>query len=169
MHTFRLFRILENCYAAVPPEKAAEVYPTLGKRTQHSHRQMPPGFMQLLANCTWIRSHPSSSRNSSMRWNCHPKVRKPLIFHFLRVHLFRQDEHGSRHPCKAVTLPPLETGKEKVCYTLEQSQQFLDTLADAPLKWQVFFSLALLGGSRREALCGFEFENFDMEAHTVSV
>lgn len=73
------------------------------------------------------------------------------------------------NPCRAVTLPPLETGKEKVCYTLEQAQQFLDALADAPLKWQVFFSLALFGGFRREELCGFEFQDFDMEQHTVSV
>ena len=73
------------------------------------------------------------------------------------------------NPCRAVTLPPLETGKEKVCYTLEEAQAFLDTLADAPLRWQVFFSLALFGGFRREELCGFEFEDFDFERHTVSV
>lgn len=73
------------------------------------------------------------------------------------------------NPCRAVTLPPLETGKEKVCYTLEEAQAFLDALADAPLRWQVFFSLALFGGFRREELCGFEFEDFDFDRHTVSV
>ena len=73
------------------------------------------------------------------------------------------------NPCRAVTLPPLDTGKEKQCYTLEEAQTFLDALADAPIKWQVFFSLALFGGFRREELCGFEFEDFDHERHTVSV
>lgn len=73
------------------------------------------------------------------------------------------------NPCRAVKLPPLETGREKVCYTLEQAQQFLDALADAPVRWQVFFSLALFGGFRREELCGFEFQDFDMMEHTVSV
>lgn len=73
------------------------------------------------------------------------------------------------NPCRAVTLPPLDTGKEKVCYTLEEAQAFLDALADAPLRWQVFFSLALFGGFRREELCGFEFDDFDFEQHTVSV
>lgn len=73
------------------------------------------------------------------------------------------------NPCRAVTLPPLETGKEKVCYTLQEAQAFLDALTDAPLRWQVFFSLALFGGFRREELCGFEFEDFDFEQHTVSV
>lgn len=73
------------------------------------------------------------------------------------------------NPCRAVTLPPLETGKEKVCYTLEEAQAFLDALADAPLRWQVFFSLALFGGFRREELCGFEFSDFDFDRHTVSV
>lgn len=73
------------------------------------------------------------------------------------------------NPCRAVTLPPLETGKEKRCYTLEEAQAFLDALADAPLRWQAFFSLALFGGFRREELCGFEFEDFDFDRHTVSV
>lgn len=73
------------------------------------------------------------------------------------------------NPCRAVTLPPLESGKEKVCYTPEEAQAFLDALADAPVKWQVFFSLALFGGFRREELCGFEFSDFDFEEHTVSV
>lgn len=73
------------------------------------------------------------------------------------------------NPCRAVTLPPLEAGKEKVCYTLEEAQVFLDALMDAPLRWQVFFTLALFGGFRREELCGFEFQDFDFEQHTVSV
>lgn len=73
------------------------------------------------------------------------------------------------NPCKAVTLPPLETGKEKVCYTLEEAQAFLDALSEAPVRWQVFFSLALFGGFRREELCGFEFKDFDFEQCTVSV
>lgn len=73
------------------------------------------------------------------------------------------------NPCRNVTLPPLETGKEKTCYTLEEAQAFLDALAEAPLRWQVFFSLALFGGFRREELCGFEFQDFDFERHTVSV
>lgn len=73
------------------------------------------------------------------------------------------------NPCRAVTLPPLESGREKVCYTLTEAQSFLDALTDAPLRWQAFFSLALFGGFRREELCGFEFEDFDFERHTVSV
>lgn len=73
------------------------------------------------------------------------------------------------NPCRAVTLPPMETDKEKECYTLEEAQAFLDALVEAPLKWQVFFSLALFGGFRREELCGFEFSDFDFEQHTVSV
>lgn len=73
------------------------------------------------------------------------------------------------NPCRAVTLPPLDTGKEKQCYTMEEAQAFLDALVDAPLRWQVFFALALFGGFRREELCGFEFQDFDFDQHTVSV
>ena len=54
-------------------------------------------------------------------------------------------------------------------YTLEEARAFLDALIGAPLRWQAFFSLALFGGFRREELCGFEFEDFDFERHTVSV
>ena len=74
-----------------------------------------------------------------------------------------------KNPCRAVTLPAMRSGEEKKCYTLEEAQAFLDALASAPLRWQVFFSLALFGGYRREELCGFEFTDFDFDAHTVSV
>ena len=74
-----------------------------------------------------------------------------------------------RNPCRNVVLPPLERGGEKKCYTMEEAQAFLDALADAPLMWQCFFTLALFGGYRREELCGMEFRDFDFEACTVTV
>lgn len=73
-----------------------------------------------------------------------------------------------RNPCRTVILPPDET-QEKKCYTLDEAQAFLDALSDAPLKWQTFFTLALFGGYRREELCGFEFDDFDFDACTVTV
>lgn len=75
----------------------------------------------------------------------------------------------TKNPCRSVTLPPMRTGNEKVCYTMEEAQAFLDALTEAPLRWQTFFSLALFGGFRREELCGFEFKDFDFDAYTVSV
>lgn len=74
-----------------------------------------------------------------------------------------------RNPCRALTLPPLDNNQEKKCYTLEEAQEFLNALEDAPLKWQTFFSLALFGGYRREELCGFEFSDFDFDACTATV
>lgn len=73
------------------------------------------------------------------------------------------------NPCHGISLPPVETGSEKKCYTLEEAQAFLDALKNAPLKWQTFFSLALFGGFRREELCGFEFDDFHFDYQTVSV
>ena len=73
------------------------------------------------------------------------------------------------NPCQAVTLPRLETGKEKKCYTLEEAQAFLDALTAAPIEWQVFFSLALFGGFRLEEMLGFEFQDIDFERYTVTV
>lgn len=74
-----------------------------------------------------------------------------------------------RNPCTNVVLPPLERRKEKKCYTMEEAQAFLDALADAPLMWQCFFTLALFGGYRREELLAMEFQDFDYQACTVSV
>ena len=73
-----------------------------------------------------------------------------------------------RNPCRTVILPPEET-REKQCYTPDEAQAFLDALADAPLKWQTFFTLALFSGYRREELCGFEFDDFNFDACTVTV
>lgn len=73
-----------------------------------------------------------------------------------------------KNPCSVVTAPTLRQG-EKKCYDLETTQKFLDALAEAPLKYQVFFTLAIFGGYRREELCGFEFSDMDFENCTATV
>lgn len=148
---------------------------TLGKRTQHNYRQMTPRLYETIGHLYLDKITP---RQLQRFVNSLGEGESPLSPKYIKNHLSLISSVFTyavkmgmvqANPCRAVTLPPLETGKEKVCYTLEETQAFLDALANAPLKWQTFFSLALFGGFRREELCGFEFQDFDMEQHTVSV
>lgn len=155
---------------------------TLGKRTQHNYRQMTPRIYQSIGHLyldkitprqlqKFINSlgEPGANQVHPDRGLSPKSIKNHLSFVSAVFAYAIKMGMLQFNPCRAVSLPPLETGKEKVCYTLEETQQFLDALADAPLRWQVFFSLALFGGFRREELCGFEFQDFDMVEHTVSV
>lgn len=143
---------------------------SLGKRTQHNYRQMTPRIYAAIGHLYLDKITPRQIQRFINEMELSPKSKKNHLSLISSVFAYAiRMGMAQVNPCRAVTLPPLETGKEKVCYTLEQAQQFLDALADAPLKWQTFFSLALFGGFRREELCGFEFDDFDMEQHTVSV
>lgn len=155
---------------------------SLGKRTQENYKQMAPRvcgsighlymhkitprqvqkFINSLGEAGANQTHPDRGLSPKSIKN-HLSFISAVFAYAVKMGMLQYN------PCRAVTLPPLETGKEKICYTLEEAQTFLDALADAPIKWQVFFSLALFGGFRREELCGFEFDDFDMEQHTVSV
>ena len=143
---------------------------TLSKRTQHNYRQMAPRIYQAIGHLYLDKITPRQLQKFINGLELSPKSIKNHLSLISSVFTYAvKMGMVQANPCRAVTLPPLQTGKEKVCYSLEQAQQFLDALADAPLKWQVFFSLALFGGFRREELCGFEFQDFDMVEHTVSV
>lgn len=146
---------------------------TLARRTQAGYLQMAPRVYAAIGHLYLNKITPRQLQrfiNSLSGEGVSPKTVKNYLSLISSVFAYAvQMGMIQANPCRAVKLPPLEMGREKVCYTLEQAQQFLDALADAPVCWQVFFSLALFGGFRREELCGFEFEDFDMEQHTVSV
>jgi len=72
------------------------------------------------------------------------------------------------NPCSRVTLPAPEH-TEKEVYTLEEAQYFLDSLEQAPLEYQVFFTLAIFGGFRRGELLGLEWPDIDFDGQTVSI
>lgn len=154
----------------------------LGKRTQANYRQMAPRIYAALGHLYLDRITPRQiqkfinslgqpgANQIHQERGLSPKTIKNHLSMISAVFAYAVKMGMiQNNPCRAVTLPPLETGKEKTCYTLEESQAFLDALADAPLRWQVFFSLAMFGGFRREELCGFEFSDFDFDNHTVSV
>lgn len=74
----------------------------------------------------------------------------------------------SDNPCKYVIMPNMQQA-ERDCFTLEEAQQFLDLLQNAPVKYQAFFTLAMYGGFRRGELLGFEWKDIDFESGVVNV
>ena len=74
----------------------------------------------------------------------------------------------SNNPCRNVSVPKIEH-KEKQIYTVEEVNKFLTLLADEPLKYRVFFNLAVYSGFRRGELLGLEWKDVDFENNIISV
>ena len=74
----------------------------------------------------------------------------------------------SNNPCKNVSLPKI-VHKEKKIYKIEEVNKFLTLLADEPLKYCVFFNLAVYSGFRRGELFGLEWKDIDFENNIISV
>ena len=72
------------------------------------------------------------------------------------------------NPAARVTLPPMEQ-KEKEIYSLEEAQNFLDSLKEAPIKYQAFFVLAIYGGFRRGEMLGLEWSDLDFKNCVVTI
>ena len=72
------------------------------------------------------------------------------------------------NPCKRVTVPKGEK-KEKEIYTLEEVEKLFQLLETAPLKYRVFFTLAIYSGFRRGEMLGLEWKDIDWENCVISV
>lgn len=72
------------------------------------------------------------------------------------------------NPCSKVTIPKVEQ-KEKQIYTPEEVNKFLTLLKSEPLKYQVFFNLAVYSGFRRGELLGLEWKDIDFDDGIISV
>lgn len=74
----------------------------------------------------------------------------------------------SDNPCSRVTIPKVEQ-KEKKIYTVEEVTKFLELLEKEPLKYRVFFNLAVFSGFRRGELLGLEWKDVDFDNCVISV
>lgn len=72
------------------------------------------------------------------------------------------------NPCKNVSVPSGEK-KEKDIYTVEEVEKLLELLQPAPIKYRVFFTLALYSGFRRGELLGLEWKDIDWQNNIISV
>lgn len=72
------------------------------------------------------------------------------------------------NPCHNVTLPAPEEA-ERDCYNIEEAEQFLNLLEDEPIKWRVFFTLAIYGGFRRGELFGLEWKDINFDTGVITI
>ncbi|MDE7289972.1 MAG: site-specific integrase [Oscillospiraceae bacterium] len=74
------------------------------------------------------------------------------------------------NPCRNVTVPKGEA-KEKNIYTVEELAQIFELLdsEDVPVKYRVFFKLAVYSGFRRGELLGLEWKDINWEHNLISV
>lgn len=75
---------------------------------------------------------------------------------------------ASDNPCSKVTIPKVEQ-KEKQIYTTEEVTRLLSLLNSEPLKYRVFFTLAIYSGFRRGELLGLEWKDIDFANRIISV
>ena len=79
------------------------------------------------------------------------------------------------NPCSRVTIPKIDANgnaykkAEKHIYTKEETREFVQILAEAPMKYKVFFTLAIYTGCRRGELLGVEWKNIDFEQRTMMI
>ena len=72
------------------------------------------------------------------------------------------------NPCKKVSITRTDK-KEKQIYTLEEVEKLFELLEDAPMKYKVFFTLAIYSGFRRGELLGLEWKDIDFNNNVISV
>lgn len=72
------------------------------------------------------------------------------------------------NPCRKVTVPKGET-KEKNIYSLEELEQLMTLLENAPLKYRLFFTMVLYTGFRRSEMLGLEWKDIDWDNRVISV
>ena len=75
----------------------------------------------------------------------------------------------TKNPCTNVKLPP-EIHSEKKIYTPEQAEEFVDLLySEAPLKYQLFSTIAIICGLRRSEIVGLRYCDIDTDTHTLRI
>ena len=108
--------------------------------------------------------------NGRNKRNGKPLSRKTVVHHLS----FISDVFGyavkmdmlSDNPCQKVSVPK---GEKKEIYTLEEVEQLFELLEEAPMKYKVFFTLAIYSGFRRGELLGLEWKDVDFDNNVISV
>ena len=147
---------------------ASRVYPALGhnwidKITAHD--------IQVFIN--------SLARNGANKRNGKPLSQKTIKHHLSFISsIFEYAKNLdmiSSNPCRKVVIPKLDangklmTKKEKQIYTKEQVKEFMQMIETAPLKYKVFFKLAVYTGCRRGELLGLEWKDINFDEQVIYV
>ncbi len=59
--------------------------------------------------------------------------------------------------------------KEREFYTIEEVERLSELLQDAPMKYRVFFNLAIYSGFRRSEPLGLEWKDIDFDEGLVHI
>lgn len=117
--------------------------------------------------------------NSLAKEGANEKTGKPLAPKTIRHNLsFISDVFSyavkmdmlSDNPCRRVTIPKGEA-KEKDIYTIDEIAHIFELLDgdDVPIKFRVFFKLAVYSGYRRGELLGLEWKDVDFDNNVINV
>ncbi len=69
----------------------------------------------------------------------------------------------TKNPCTNVKLPPKQQSEKKI-YTPAQAEEFVDLLySEAPLKYQLFATIAIVCGLRRSEIVGLRYCDIDVD------
>jgi len=147
---------------------AERVYPVLGykrldKITAHD--------IQMFIN--------SLAQNGANKNTGGPLSRKSIV-HFLSFismvfDYAMKNDMLLNNPCKRVSIPKYNANgeisrtKEKKILTIEETKKLLKVLETAPLKYKLFFNLAIYTGMRRGELLGLEWKDINFDTGAVSI
>jgi len=65
--------------------------------------------------------------------------------------------------------PPTTDTEEMRVLTIDEINRFTTALAKRSIRWQAFYTLALVTGMRREELCALEWKHIDTQAGTIRI
>ena len=74
----------------------------------------------------------------------------------------------SDNPCRRVTIPK-GSKKERKILTIEETEEFLNLLRTAPLKYRAFFTLDIYSGMRRGEMLGLEWKDIDFQTGVIHI
>lgn len=72
------------------------------------------------------------------------------------------------NPCRRVTVPK-GSKKDRRILTIEQTEEFIRLLNEAPQKYRVFFMLDIYSGMRRGELLGLEWKDIDFDEGVIRI
>lgn len=137
------------------------VYPVFGKMRMDkiTSRDIQLFITELLSTEKNKRTGKPLSRKTAIH---HLNLISDVFTYAIRMEMLNDN------PCRRVFLPPIEH-TEKEIFTLDEVQKLFENITGEPLKYQLFFTLAVYGGYWRSELLGLEWKDIDFENDLIHI
>ena len=137
------------------------VYPALGHKRMDkiTARDIQKFITDLVTNGKNMRTGKPLSKKTAVH---HLNLISDVFQYAIRMGMLCDN------PCRRVFLPPIEH-TEKEIFTLDEVQKLFENITGEPLKYQLFFTLAVYGGYRRSELLGLEWKDIDFENDLIHI